>query len=349
MTADRTRLPSLLAAAVAAVISAGGCGGTSGKVLENVDNAAPPGSNLRVDVFLIRSVSTCAIGNPCLSPDSQCFFLADDSGPVITFASEGLRFVPPGDPLIPFANQVECFRLTLDDDALARAIDLTTGLRRRIFQDSGGEINLEIRLHQIPFLDAGFDRFALGLFLDPQWLEPDGLPEVNRDTDFVFSITGSRDPDRGLMPRMDHCAGTNRIGRDLLGASTYSWLAMSPGCDGSFSILRNWMIQLYFAQRDVGNLPDLYNRAYPTCGNGDLVPTSWFPGYDDCTRDPDAPSCGQAACPDIQAYWRHILTKHWHRGRPFNGNYCADGRLDFDETSVDSGGVCDVIGQPNAP
>jgi hypothetical protein len=39
------------------------------------------------------------------------------------------------------------------------------------------------------------------------------------------------------------------------------------------------------------------------------------------------------------------LEKHWPRGRGFDGNWCDDGRMDFDETGVDRGGVCDLIGR----
>jgi len=40
------------ALAIAVAAAGAGCGGTSGKVLERTD--VPPGSNLRVDVFLVR-------------------------------------------------------------------------------------------------------------------------------------------------------------------------------------------------------------------------------------------------------------------------------------------------------
>jgi len=196
-SASRARPPSAaLAAATAAalfalplvafVLGGGGCGGTSAKVLETVDAAIPPSSNLRVDVFLVRSVSTCAVGNPCSRFDlSECFYIADEVGRTLRFDPTGLSFVRPGDPRTQTAPQVQCFRLTLDDAQVATAGQLLAQLRADVFAYSGGDINLEIRSHQVPTLVAPFDVFDLGPFLDPAALEGVGLPLVSRDTDFV--------------------------------------------------------------------------------------------------------------------------------------------------------------------
>ena len=90
---------------------------------------------------------------------------------------------------------------------------------------------------------------------------------------------------------------------------------------------------------------DVATGTYPACGRGAADPTSWFPFPDDCTTDPDATTCGASTCADRDAFYSHLLSAHWARGRPFNGNYCADGRMDFDETGVDTGGRCDLIGR----
>ena len=50
------------------------CSGSSAKIPQRLDGATPPGSTLRVDMFLVRAVSSCAVGPACTSPDSdQCF------------------------------------------------------------------------------------------------------------------------------------------------------------------------------------------------------------------------------------------------------------------------------------
>ena len=337
-----------LAATIAIAAIGAGCNGTSAKILERIDAATPPGSNLRVDVFLVRSVSTCAVGTPCTARDSaQCFYLADDAGiPRISFdADSTLEFVPPGDPRIQTADRVACFRLTLDDALATSARQQMTELRSRVFQASGGDINLDIRWHEVAAIEAGFNRYYTGIFLRPSTLAAVGLSAVSRETDFVYALTGFGDPDTGLQPKMENCSGTNWFNQGVLGASTYTWMAQSDRCARPASYLATWMIQLYLAMRDLGDLADLYGSNYPACGQGDPDPTRWFPWVDDCTADPDAPACGQAGCPDPEAFYAHVLAKHWPRGRAYNANYCNDGRMDFDETGVDSGGVCDLIGR----
>ena len=336
------------AATLAGALAAAGCGSTTGRVLETIDAGSPPSATLRVDAFLIRSVSTCAVGTACGSSDpTQCFYIADSSGPRVTFANSGLHFVPPSDPSAVTSgnNQVSCFRVMLDDTTFAAANNLLDGLRAQVFQASGGDVDLDIRRHEVAAIDAGFALFTTGIFLQPPSLATVGLPLVNRETDFTFAITGTGDAATGLAPEMDECEGTNWPSKGVLGASTYTWLAMSPRCASLAMFLRTWLVQVFLSRRDITLAPDLYGGSYPACGRGDPDPTRWFPDVDDCVIDPDASSCGQATCSDAQAFYLHILEKHWPRGRGFDGNWCDDGRMDFDETAVDRGGVCDLIGR----
>jgi len=344
---SRARLRVVFLAALVSGVAAAGCGNTRATILETIDAGAPPSANLRVDAFLIRAVSSCAVGTACGGADpSQCFFLSDASGPRASFAVSGLRFVPPGDPAtVPGgSSQVACFRVTLDDATFAAASALLNGLRARVFQSSGGDIDLDIHVHDIAAIDAGFVLFDTGLFLQPPALEAVGLPLVNRETDFTFAITGAGDPTTGLAPEMEQCEGSNWPAQGVLGATTYTWLAMSSRCASAATFLRTWLNQVSLSRRDISLASDLYGGAYPACGRGDPDPTRWFPSVDDCTIDPDASSCGEATCPDLAAFYAHILARHWPRGRGFDGNYCDDGRMDFDETGVDRGGVCDLIG-----
>jgi hypothetical protein len=38
-----------------------------------------------------------------------------------------------------------------------------------------------------------------------------------------------------------------------------------------------------------------------------------------------------------------VLQKHWRRGASFLGNPCRDGRMDLNETGIDTGGICDEL------
>jgi len=322
-----------------------GCGGTSAKILERVDSAAPPVSNLRVDVILLRSVSTCAIGKQCTAGDpSNCFYVADAAGPRISFSTDGLRFVRPGDPAIQTADRAQCFTLVLDDATTAAVRELMTGLRAQVFQFSDGNIDLDIHFREIAGnVDAWFIRYYTGLFLEPDALNGIALGSVSRDTDLVYAITGYRDPDTTLQPKVDYCNGTNKFSLGVLGASPYTWMAMTDRCLRPETLLGTFMLQTYLGMRDIAGVVN--PRTYPACGEGDPDPHTWYPGTDDCTRDPDAPACGLSSCPDTTAFYKHVLTTHWRQSTPYNGNYCADGRMDYDETDIDSGGVCDLIGR----
>jgi hypothetical protein len=343
------RVRAMVAVALA-VAAAGGlaCTGSSAKILERLDGGTPPGSTLRVDVLLVRSASSCAVGPACTSPDmDQCFFVADGSGARVEFDPDALRFVPPGDPATMggAGQQVQCFRLVLDDGGVTAVSEALSALRTRVFQDSGGDINLDIRLHDVPAIEAGFSPFGAGLFLEPAALAGAALPMVTRETDFVYAVTGAGDPGSGSSVRIDSCSGTNSISTAVIGGSAYSWMASSPSCDRDASLIFTWLVQLTFGLRDVMQAPDLYDRSYPACGQGDPDTTRWFPSATDCTTDPDFIGCGAASCADRDAFYTHLLARHWKRGAPFNGNHCSDGRMDRDETGVDTGGVCDLIGR----
>jgi hypothetical protein len=343
------------AGAIRAIVIAGGlvagglaCGGSSAKILERLDGSTPPSSNPRVDVFLVRSVSSCAVGPACASPNPDlCFYVADGGGARVQFDPAAVRFVPPGDPAATAGpgQQVQCFRLVLDDGGVTAVGEATRALRTRVFQDSGGDINLDVRLHEVTAIEAGFSIFTESIFLEPAALAGVATPMVTRETDFVFAITGAGDPASGLSPRIDSCSGTNWLAKGVIGASAYTWMISSATCGQEASFLFAWIVQLYFGLRDVMQAPDLYERDYPACGQGDPDPTRWFPYVEDCTTDPDFMGCGAATCADRDAFYRHLLARHWRRGEPFNGNHCSDGRMDRDETGVDLGGACDLIGR----
>jgi hypothetical protein len=338
-----------VAAGAALLVAAGagaGCGGTSAKVLEQVDPATPPGSNLRMDVLMVRSLSTCAVGNPCrLADSSQCYTVTDSAGGRVAYDPSTVQLLAPSDARVATAAQAQCFRLALDDTEVAAANDLISGLRTRVFQLTSGDINLDVRTHDIAPLEAAYTTFSTGPFLQPPALEAAGLADVDRDTDFVFAITGYRDPDTGLVPQKSPCSGTNWLDRGPFGGSTFTWVALNDSCARPPVFMYAWLAQFYFGLRDVMGFGGAANGGFPACGRGGPDPTRWFPFVDDCTSDPDASTCGASTCPDPDAYYSHVLSAHWTRGRPFNGNYCADGRMDYDETGVDTGGRCDRIGR----
>jgi hypothetical protein len=343
-------------------LGVGACGETSGSVLEPIPESTtgppggsdnPPGSLLRVDVFLVRDMDTCAIGSPCnrnndpdTRGDAECFELENGAGDRIGFR-DNVIFVAPGDERIQTAEQAQCFSLPIDTDLADAVKENFDELRQRVFSQSRGEILLEIVTHDVPPMNSGFVKYEneWGIFLDSSALRA-SASAITRETDFVYAVTGARDPEGGFAPIVEHCAGTIRGIEQGLAGSPYTWL--TPECDGSDSLLRHWMFQVAVALRDVNDFNDLYDHDYPPCGEFDRNdPAEWWPTPDECSVDPDSSdTCGENRCEGTDDdYVGHVLTAHWPRGRDFVGNHCANNEQDFDEMGVDTGGEsCSLLG-----
>jgi hypothetical protein len=319
------------------------CDGNSGPVLERIEAKVPPEFTHRVDVFLVTDVVSCAIGRACTSQDpDRCFYARKAGMDDILFEPAGLDFVPPDDARVASAEQSACFRLLLDAPARDSTRQAFTDLRSLVFSASSGKIDLDLRIHELEPVTAGFKRWegGSGLFLQPTALEALGLPLASADTDYSFAVTGETAP--GLLPKIDICGGTNWQTQGGFAGTAYTWL--SSRCAAGPFLLWHFLTQSYFALRDVTGFDDLYASSYPACGRGVSNTRSWFPLPSDCARDPDAPSCGDSTCSD-DAFAGHVFSAHWPSAPGLVGNHCRNGRMEFDETSVDAGGVCDRLGR----
>jgi hypothetical protein len=321
-----------------------GCGSSSGPVLERVDPRVPPRWRLRADVFFVNDVVSCAIGRPCSRDLDTCFALSG-AGTPLYFEPNGIQFVSPGDERIASADQSGCFRLALDADVHAAVSQALADFRGSVFRLSGGQIDLDYRSHDLPPITAGFKRWegGNGIFLEPAALEGDGLSKVHGDTDYVFAVSGETDPGLGPLPTINPCGGTNWQEQGGFGGTAYTWFSSS--CATSDRFLRHMLHQTYYALRDVTRHDNVYADRYPQCGRGDPDPERWFPRPDDCAVDPDVSSCGDPQCANGDAFLAHIFDAHWPDEPGVIGNHCRNAVQDFDETSIDQGGICDRIGR----
>lgn len=333
----RARAHSWLAALSLGVSA---CGNTSEPVLERIVPRAPPAFTHQVDVFLVSTVTGCAIGNACTDADSErCFFVGSESGPSY-FEPQSLEFTTAGDPRVAAAAQSACFQLDLDSEGQRSAVQSFRDLRSAIFQVSKGNVDLDVRVHVLALGDGDFKSWSGGgIFLQPTSLSAVGPPAMNRESDFVFAVTGEGSS-VGSLPKLTPCAGTNWELRGGLGGAAYTWLSTS--CLGTDTLQWHLLYQAAFAMRDVVGLATPEADAYPACGQSADDPQQWFPRPSDCSSDPDAPSCGHAACsPDEFA--AHIFEAHWPTGEGLIGNHCRNGQKDYDEVAPDAGGVCDAL------
>jgi hypothetical protein len=330
--------------AAAAGLGVLGCGSTSGPVLERIEPAKPPLFTHRADVFVVTSVSACAIGRACTSADTNACFSVGTASDKTYFDPASVEFVPPGDPRIDTAPRSACFELDLGASDAASVTSAFAELRDDIYQLSDSTIDLDLRLHQVAPNPGQFKVFegGTGIFLQPDSLTTLGLPLMSPDSDFTFAVTGESNAMTGALPRINPCAGTNWLAQGGLGGAAYTWVSQS--CLTTDELRWHWLFQAYFALRDVTGSQDLYTNGYPACGQGDADVKNWFPRPSDCAVDPDAQSCGQANCSDA-TFAPHVLTTHWPDPPGLVGNHCRNGRMDFDETAVDAGGVCDQLGR----
>lgn len=325
---------------VAVSLGMAACGNTSEPVIEPIAPRTPPAFTHRVDVFLVSRASGCAMGNACFEADPErCFYVSSESG-VSYFEPEGFEFTQPDDPRLATAPQSACFQLELDDEGRERTAQSFRNLRSSVFQLSEGDVDLDVRLHEVTPDQVEFKSWgAGGVFLQPSSLTGVGVPLMNRDADFTFAVTGESSS-TGDLPKLDPCGGTNWEMRGGLGGAAYTWLSTS--CLVTSTVRWHLLYQSAFAIRDVLGLVAPEANEYPACGRGG-DPQEWFPRPSDCSLDPDAASCGDPRCDD-DSFAAHIFAAHWPAAGLI-GNHCRNGRQDYDETAVDAGGVCDALGR----
>jgi hypothetical protein len=350
----RTLLRSSLAGVTLTALAAAACGETSGSVLERIpeqealDSGTPTlPSNLEVDVYIVRSIESCAVGEPCRDDpdmrDDNCFELEFENGTRVGFHANSLEFVPPEDERCG-VGQSQVFEIQMDDQEYADAKQAFLDLENGVYVLSDKEVVLDIDFIDVPSLSAGFVSVdnEWGFYLPANGLPANALP-LSRETDFNFAVTGFRDRERGLEPRVERCAGTVRDLEDGFAGAGYTWVTTE--CDEYHTLVRHWMFQVGVALRDANNFNDAYDGNYPHCGEATTDPKAWFPDPDDCSVDPDAPTCGENRCEGSDdEFVAHVLGAHWP-GRWFVGNRCNNDEADFDETGVDEGGACDGLGR----
>ncbi len=307
------------------------------------------------DVFILKDISTCVIGDPCPDGTGQgCLGMwsAGDQWGDGVADNENVRIVKPSDPARYTAPHAFCFHDMLDATEVSALRTQLTTFRNNIYNWSSGDINLALDIHEIGTVEMTMSNWY-GFWAGPWDTYSVAQPYLTRDTDFVLVFQSVYDPHTGWHHGVGGCGGSfganlgyGGVGYSAIPVTTKGW---SYECENSGVIAHEWMHQLDWGLHNLSGYTDIYYQdgevRNPPCGQAAADPYQWFPGSDQFCGDPDLPLCGQDPCgpepnnPNNVAV-SHMLQIHWKYGQTLVTNHCQDGAQDFDETGIDTGAEC---------
>jgi len=321
-------------------------------------------SPVQVDFFIISQLNTCIVGNPAVSANRFTVFNADGTVFKSFELDNVLTSLRPSDPKISQYVQNACLSLSLSPTEQTRIKENV----ERVFQNvknrhTLGAFDITVRTITLGSVEANLSRWG-GFWLASWDLQPLVSSHLSKQTDFVIATHGMNEYSDGKYGKYINppaCGGT--FGADIgVGGAGYSWVPQTkPGnwyeCSTYGVYINEWLHQLEWAIPNLMGLNDIYvddatgQRTYPPCGTYDPDTYKWFPGnYDLASEhgsgDPDSPWCGTGQHPGADPGSAHLFLSHFdfsmqHYSSPvFNGNHCADGKQNFSETAVDTGGNC---------
>lgn len=321
-------------------------------------------------VFILNPVQTCIAGNDFYSGnacygsncgDCNCTNQEfDPPAPLTGIAPEHI-----GDPQYANYKHKVCFNIELSDAEIKKITNDMNEIHDLVLQWSNGSLDLVMDIHVLPYTHTGFvaPDFAFGPFeVDDELLNQ----YVTTDTDFIYVVTGQKDPAQGKY-LAGWCGGS--YGEMHIHGAGYSYVQYNEGCAsvvvGGHSIyeplLHEWYHNLEWDLYNINQVNDIYQFKYPdwanwkraswpACNNGDQNPLLWFPSVDYCEWDPDWIDCNDIQSAGLckhaseslenMSWYEHLIRAHYPQQISFNGNSCADKRMDWGETAIDFGGSC---------
>lgn len=327
-------------------------------------------STPRFQVYILSSLTTCLVGNEFASGNvcagtacSDCSCTWEEHDPPAPQVG-----VPPeriNDLRYSAYEHKICLDITLNNQEIASIIADMRLIRDQVYEWSDGGLDLQMEYTILPHIHTGFTapEFVIGPYeIDDELLNA----YVSTDTDFVYVVSGVYDRVQGL--QLAYWCGSS-YGEYSLHGSTYSYIQYNHEACNSVIIagetvfeplIHEWLHNLDWALYYVSGVPDLYqdtgpdwakweHASWPACGFGSLNPLDWFPSIDFCEWDPDWLDCNNTSatigCHSGEvdggiSWYEHVISAHYRRDIPFNGNFCSDGRQDFTETGLDSGWPC---------
>jgi len=321
-------------------------------------------------VFILNPVRTCIAGNDFYSGnvcygtncgDCDCTWNEFDPPALLT----GISPDNIDDPNYVNFEQRLCFEITLTENEITEITQDMYKIHDLVLEWTDGALNLQLDIQVIPYSHTGFvaPDFVFGPFeVDDELLNN----YVSTDTDFVYVVTGQYDPTQNK-----HLAGWcgGSYGEMSMHGAGYAYIQYNELCNSVIiggetiyePLIHEWIHNLDWALFNVNQVNDIYQfnspdwenwdpGDWPGCNSVVTDPLKWFPSIDYCEWDPDWIDCNNVnsagSCKHASEYvenpswYEHVISQHYPRELNFYGNFCQDGRLDWGETSVDSGGSC---------
>jgi hypothetical protein len=258
----------------------------------------------------------------------------------------------------------DCLEIALTQEEIVKITADMDVVKQVAFEWTGGALDLQMEVIVLPFDRVRFagPNFVLG----PADVDDELLNfYVGTDTAFVYVVSGVNDRISGNNITV-MCGGS--YGDQSIHGAGFASIQFNDVCNSVVidsqvvyePLIHEWIHNLDWALEHIHKIPDIlgddgpdwahWSRAsLPACGNGPDDPLSWFPSIDYCEWDPDWIDCNNVASAGCghsgevgsePSWYEHVLSVHYPRMIHFLGNFCRDGRQDFGETGVDSGGSC---------
>ncbi|HEX7455975.1 MAG TPA: Ig-like domain-containing protein [Candidatus Nanoarchaeia archaeon] len=305
-----------------------------------------------IEVFILTSQQFCIAGEPWVSGDRFDIYNSDHTVSTSWRRDESVltpKILKPSDPSLPTYDLVECFEMGFRPEELTYARQQIDAFADDIERLSNGALLPIVNVHEISG-EQILSRWGGTLWLGWWDLEEAVEAYLSKETDFTIAISSVHDLNTGKYHSIPLCGGTYGVDFGLGGAG-YTWVPNStdPGewfqCLTEGVILNEWAHQFTGVVHALLELDNIYKDGYPTCGEGDADTYKWMPGLYDIPQDPVSPWCGLGHPGSIVGVGNLFL---WHYDPSlshyglnfFTGNHCDNGKQDFGETGVDTGGNC---------
>lgn len=301
-----------------------------------------------IDIFLFKDFKTCIVGDKCTS---DCVDVKRDNDTVyMSFENNSnLKSLKPSDSTLNNYEQKICLNFVLDNTKIDTTKREFQGFISNIYNWSGGSIDLLPKFVEISATEIELSKLWGGFWVNPSDVRSIIKPYITKNTDFVFVLTDLYDEAQDLSVPPSLCGGTYAADNGVGGAG-YTWVPTTQDCFSKATLMHEFLHQLGWALHFLVNITDIYfiedisgisgHHEYPDCDKGDSDHHLWFPDTYDCITDPCSYYCGMPECVDGNIWHEHVLSEHYNPSTKLIGNYCRNGKQDFDETGVDCGGKC---------